>query len=648
MQLEVMKIAIPFLLISMLSQAAPTTFTVDLSKIVKSTKPLVLAEATEKEVRLRGPIARMKFHETKAQWAQCADLRGVALKPYPQLAGWIWSLAINCEVRAFEQASSRYGKLKNLAQAFHGRLDLLDRGPWARDLRKGWIQALQMLRSKAPTAKERQKWSHYLYQRPELLTADMENIILRDLQKPFAATTSAVTAQEKPVPSNGEPWWDYARKMDYVQVVKSLEEYFDRNKAPSNLLGAKLLLGRGYLWLGQYEDAKETFQFLREKHPLTPEGTEAAFRLGLLHLRLGNPQLAVKTFDKLIETGREKNPLTTRYWRLRGLQAAGDNEAAEKEREDILNKYPFTYFGLKLRVESHQEGRLEFPETQPVQTRTTWVWPKSAEVPWKRSLELIESGLLWEATYELQEILSLSDAEGFQMWAEFAADMKLDALAIRFAQQAQNLDERLMTWSFQKKFMPSTYEKVIQEQAQTHKVEPWLIWAVIRQESAFNQRAVSSSNAFGLMQLISSTAQEVAHEIKSNLSIPDELFVPEKNIPLGTRYLAKMRNSFDGHWPLAVAAYNAGPTRLKSWLSLRKDTENLTTLKSAEWRDEIWIDELPWNETQNYVKSVMRNFILYRLGSQKHWTMPPVFWSESQTQQASANGGSIENNETTR
>ena len=173
------------------------------------------------------------------------------------------------------------------------------------------------------------------------------------------------------------------------------------------------------------------------------------------------------------------------------------------------------------------------------------------------------------------------------------------------------------------------HEKIVQDQAQAQKIEPWIIWAVMRQESAFNPKAVSTSNAYGLMQLIGPTAQEVAHDLKTPVNVPEDLFVPERNIPLGARYLAKVKAEFGGHWPLAIASYNAGPYKLKAWLKLRKDTENLTSTRSTEWRDEIWIDELPWTETQNYVKSVMRNYILYHLGNQGFWTLPPVFWSES-------------------
>ncbi len=629
------------------------TFEIDLAKLGKNLVPFSIADSTEKQIKAKGAPTQMKWAETQSDWKACADLREGALKSAPRIAGWIWVSAYNCELKLFEQtdrdkASEKAGqkkrpmtaaasaqklkRLRTFTASFEPQIDLLDRGPWKKDLQGYWYKSLMILKNQATSLEEEATVANSLYKRPELITSETEKEILNNLQEPFGSTKSSSVSSLKPLTTLTEPWWEPARKMDYPQVIKMLEEYFDKNKSPSNSSSARLLLGKGYLWTGRYEEAKDTFQKLSDEVPQSEEGLEAQFRLGLLNLRLGNPTLAISTFDKLLLTGREKNPLTTRYWKLRALQVTGPEEVYETERAQLVNQYPFTYFGIKLRMEA-QQGKLEFPEVEIPKPRSNWNFPKSAEAPWNRFKDLLKAGYLWEASSEIQEILTVRDAEAHQMWADFFALMKLDTLALKFGQTAQNMDERLVAWSFQKKFMPYAFEKVVQEQAVIHKIEPWIIWGVMRQESAFNIRAVSTSNAYGLMQLIGPTAQEVANDLKVSVSLPEDLFVPENNIPFGARYLSKMRNEFQGHWPLAVASYNAGPTRLKSWLRLRKDTENLMATKSTDWRDEIWIDELPWLETQNYVKAVMRNYILYRLGNQSFWTPPPVFWSESDPNQ---------------
>jgi tetratricopeptide (TPR) repeat protein len=619
-----------------------SVFEVNLDKLAKNLKVLDVSRATEKEIQARGPAARMRLAIAKRDWKACADLRNGALKDHPLLGGWIWSQSLKCELNFFEQSKSNgtplasRARLFKLARQFDTEISWLDRGPWKKELQSLWIQMLQTLKTDLREPSERAEVAHLFFRRPEFLSPEQERELLNLLQAPFEATQSlAPLPALKTTPQMTEPWSEAARKMDFEQVVVRLQEYFSENKSPSNFLAAKLLQGKAFLWTGRYEEAKKAFETIIESASVSEEGLEAQFRLGLLQLRLGNAPLALKAFDQLLATNREKNTLATRYWRLRALQmtgVTGPDSPFEKERSDLIAQFPFTYFGLKLRAEGL--GRqLQFPEDPLPTRRSVWTFPLSSEPSWKRFKELLKLGYHWEAAQEIQDILTVGEAEAYHLWADFFADVGLENLALRFGQSAQNLDERLAVWSFQKKFLPRAFDKIVQEQAQTHRIEPWIIWGVMRQESAFNMRATSASNAYGLMQLIGPTAQEVATDLKTSVEVPEDLFRPEKNIPLGARYLAKMKNEFGGHWPLAVASYNAGPTRLKAWLKLRKDTESLSQSRSTEWRDEIWIDELPWSETQNYVKAVMRNYLLYRLGSESNWTLPPVFWSESEPSQ---------------
>lgn len=612
------------------------TFQVNLQDFLKSNKPVEPLSLTDQQLKVRSRTVKMKAAQLNSDWSQCADLREGAIKTHPAIAGWIWTVALNCEQKAFEQDSKRIKKFSNAVELLSKNQSLLDQGSWSEDLKSEWVKSLQILIAQSKTDSEKKKWTNLLYLRPERLVVSTKQNLLQSLQNPFEPTSRpSLATGQKTVSAGTEPWWEAARKMDYESVVKILEDYFEQNKSPSNEPGARLFFAKAYLWTGRYEQAKAQFLKVIEKFPLTEDGVEAQFRLGLLHLRLGNPQLAIDSFDQLLATGREKNPLTTKYWRARALFAAGHLEKFQQERDSILQHYSYTYFGLKLRTEM-QNGSLEFADQSAPVYRKIWVWPLSAQASWERFRHLIRQGWLWEATQEVQTILAPQDTGAYQMWAEFLSEVQLDFLAMQYAQAAQNRDERLSAWSFQKKFMPTPYLKQVMQASEKMNVEPWMIWSIMRQESAFNMKALSTSNAFGLMQMIAPTAQEVATDLKTSVVLPDELFSPVRNITFGAYYLSKMKNTFDGHWPVAAAAYNAGPTRLKSWLKLRKDTEDVTLKKSTDWKDEIWIDEMPWNETQNYVKAVMRNFLLYRLGNQSSWVIPPVFWSESKQQESTS------------
>jgi soluble lytic murein transglycosylase len=112
------------------------------------------------------------------------------------------------------------------------------------------------------------------------------------------------------------------------------------------------------------------------------------------------------------------------------------------------------------------------------------------------------------------------------------------------------------------------------------------------------------------MQMIPPTAEEVAADIGwKNLKLPDDLYDPATNLKFCSYYLAKVLGQFGGHLPLALASYNAGPKRIGDWYQARGLQMTLT----SEPKQEIWIDELPWNEPRYYVKAILRNIILYRV-----------------------------------
>jgi soluble lytic murein transglycosylase len=116
------------------------------------------------------------------------------------------------------------------------------------------------------------------------------------------------------------------------------------------------------------------------------------------------------------------------------------------------------------------------------------------------------------------------------------------------------------------------------------------------------------------MQMIPPTAREIADDLKmGKINLPDDLFDPSRNITMGTHYVAKMLNQFKGHVPLALAAYNAGPTRVDRWLKSRQSLVGLEAGRTSAPESEIWVDEFPFAETSFYVKAILRNILLYQI-----------------------------------
>ena len=137
-------------------------------------------------------------------------------------------------------------------------------------------------------------------------------------------------------------------------------------------------------------------------------------------------------------------------------------------------------------------------------------------------------------------------------------------------------------------------------------LEPALLHGLIRQESAFDSRAISRVGARGLMQLMPATAQQIARKTKLVYRKDRLLNDPGFNLSLGQRYLEDMIKRFDGAYPLAIAAYNAGPHRVKRWLKSYGDprTEAITMID--------WVESIPFSETRNYVQRVLEATVVYR------------------------------------
>ena len=151
---------------------------------------------------------------------------------------------------------------------------------------------------------------------------------------------------------------------------------------------------------------------------------------------------------------------------------------------------------------------------------------------------------------------------------------------------------------------PRPYWDQLKKQAAAAKVDPYLVAGLIRQESEYDPRARSRSNARGLMQLLPSTARMMARRVpdpKARRYQLASLYVPDINLVYGTFYLKKVLDQFDGTAEYALAGYNAGENRVLEWL------QNGPFEEPAEF-----VESIPFTETREYVQAVLRNAALYR------------------------------------
>ena len=154
----------------------------------------------------------------------------------------------------------------------------------------------------------------------------------------------------------------------------------------------------------------------------------------------------------------------------------------------------------------------------------------------------------------------------------------------------------------QKIIYKKDYEEYVQKYSQQYNVDENLVYALIKAESNFNANAQSSKGAIGLMQLMETTAQDVCKRMDLNISnneLKEKLLEPEININIGTKYLSILIQQY-GNVEIAITAYNAGIGTVDNWIEkdiIKADGSN--------------IKKIPYKETNNYVRKILRDYKIY-------------------------------------
>jgi soluble lytic murein transglycosylase len=379
-----------------------------------------------------------------------------------------------------------------------------------------------------------------------------------------------------------------------------------------------------------YDIARDMYGTLVEKHAGTSAARTALFRLALVHLRLGQYQQAISHLERLIVMPQADNlELVARYWLWRALEKTKSDRAPGMA-DELAARFPFSYYGLRARIE-RAGGALDLkPLLGDEKTKvdsTLWLTERE-RLAWERLELLLAAGWLDEAQGELKLLPSPLRANDKAMRALFWAAAGQYVQASKLVNEAWDEQKDLRRPPFLRASLPLEFAKAVEAYARDRHLEASLVFGLIKQESGFNTRAVSSSNALGLMQIIPPTAQEIASDLRMDpVAIPDGMFEPERNIKMGVYYLSKLLSKYQGHIPLALAAYNAGPARMDRWLRARPTLEKLASTRSSSPFDELWIDEIPYGETSFYVKAILRNVLLYRALDQGRVEIPNPIWS---------------------
>lgn len=374
---------------------------------------------------------------------------------------------------------------------------------------------------------------------------------------------------------------------------------------------------------GRVSLAESYYEKLILRHGGSGLSHEGTFRLGLLKFREKEYSKAAFYFEKLLASEVNSDfHGEAMYWRWQSYKKLKKDEAENAARA-LMDRFPLTYYGLRARAElnngeilwkgSDKGAQKTFFEDKKLKLSLNLT--EFENQSYERLRILLSAGWFDEAQFEMRRlpdsVNSSQKVAKALLWAKSLNHYE----SIRLMNDAWDEDEGMRTRRAVEAIFPFEFKEIIDKEAEKFQVPPNFVRALIRQESSFRPEVISSSNAHGLMQIIPLTARDIAKylRIKKPVRIPEDLFDVHKNVYFGSSYINRMIRAFDGHFPLALAAYNAGIGRVRKWVAARPDLGVQTKHLTSDPEQEIWIDEMPWSETRGYVKAVMRNFLIYEL-----------------------------------
>lgn len=294
-----------------------------------------------------------------------------------------------------------------------------------------------------------------------------------------------------------------------------------------------------------------------------------------------------KSISKLSEESQSKG--RWKYWLARALEKIGKTKHANLIFTQLSKNR--SYYGYLSANKLNKHYQLV---NHPVQVT-------------KKSLENFKKKTDFRVVAELVEVNKLDEAKR-QWWYSVKKLSKEDILiAAKYAQQLKWKQESIFTiakakyWDDVPLRFPMAYQDQVHKNAELQKLNPAIIYGLIRRESAFNENAQSPVGARGLMQIMPRTGRQIARQLKDKWKTKKSLFNPETNLKYGSFYYKQLLDRFNGHYALAAAAYNAGPHRVKRWLP---EDNGLAA--------DIWVETIPFKETRGYVSAVLTYALIYQ------------------------------------
>ena len=293
-----------------------------------------------------------------------------------------------------------------------------------------------------------------------------------------------------------------------------------------------------------------------------------------------------------------------KFWYGKTLKELGENDRAEAQFQGLIDTDSLGWYALL----AYRELKQPIPSLgsatarMPASLKTDSAFMAEEKLTFEWLLSAGESDLAKKFLDQVTESRRSSYTEGqsLDLLQAYARAGHYQSLFARLYELPAETRKNLLLRNPELLF-PQPWTTLVKTSGTKFNVETELVYSIMRQESSFDPMARSPADAFGLMQLIPEMAKKAEETAGIQITSHEDLYVPETNIPLGTAFVHDLLSKWHGSFIPTVASYNASEKAIAGWVKTRYRGDALT-----------FIEDVPYEETRNYIKLVMRNFIFYK------------------------------------
>ena len=383
-----------------------------------------------------------------------------------------------------------------------------------------------------------------------------------------------------------------ARSQDFKTAIESNRLLILRYPKSKEAQEALRKIAFLYEDAGDYQEAIQILRQLVKK----PKSEKRLFwgKIAWAQYRLGRYREAIDSYEIAIANGETPHLL---YWKARSLEKVKKNKAGESPKEiyeNLVRIYPGTYYAVRAVERLHHMGvTVSFKD---------WWTPLGEQ--WNQEEKRFASNTDLDKIYVLANLGLVADAEIEirRTRQNSVDDFPLPNDPKRFVKESGGYLFHFRT-PVQDPDFRLPYADFLFSEVRRHQnfVDPYLVYALMRQESRYRETVLSPVGAIGLLQIMPYTGKKLSKEAGWGVYSSSWLRDPLTNIELGVYYLKKLDSLFAGKWYAMVASYNAGEFVVSQWLKQR-----------SGYPEEEFIEEIPYAETEDYVKKIYANWKAYQ------------------------------------